>query len=577
MEGLFPVNLNGGPTLSYPAGTIGVEFGAWVDSGGGVPTRAHTLLVKWYPTDDDTTARTMVGPEISGVIDCKNINVQCQSQNSIFSIACTSGTNTAIATVVSIPTTESSGTSYVVNSGLSTFNRQVENNVVFNIEASGSNFMLVEGFGIYPLSGALGNYNATQDRSAGYYPNITGINPSINFVQPSVNNFNVRLLPTAWQLIGSGISQSYQFLWDVEGQIRYGAWDIGADQHGSGLDSTRPDMISFNVWGHIPTSSNMNLWVSGDYFHDVMPLWIGSYDNVVSFDSNHDYPFRFPMFIYGSTPGTGVLYNSLNLQLGGISGFNYTNVPLFINSYDMPQIGTMPLWIGTYYEELDLLQSTYPTLLPIIGQPPVLPLFIEGSNYGGHVYDANGLGWPLFLQGVSGIYNTNMPLVVPNVFAPNVYPTGNVPSGINLYILGGGSVSHPSGETVPTGYPGTIPLFINGSYAVSASYIPLYISNSGLSSNIPLYVLGGGYNPDPYFVGTPGATGWFDIMPLFINRESNNEQRSMGLFLQTIAGSDSGLLNLYMNTGVSGITNNLGFVIIANKTDEATRLFTSGW
>lgn len=86
---------------------------------------------------------------------------------------------------------------------------------------------------------------------------------------------------------------------------------------------------------------------------------------------------------------------------------------------------------------------------------------------------------------------------------------------------------------------GNIPLYTAGDNYYANTSIPLYLSNSGLSQSIPLYVKGFGFSDNPYYP----SDGYFPFsggITLYLER---NTSQALPLFLMN--SLESGVVTLY--------------------------------
>lgn len=186
----------------------------------------------------------------------------------------------------------------------------------------------------------------------------------------------------------------------------------------------------------------------------------------------------------------------------------------------------------------------------------ILPLFVKNTQLNSN----NTL--PLYVQNNAASSNNSGLFSTLNLFVlAGMTP---ISGGITLFTNGDGKYWDSIPLYVASGVPyktGSITLFVNGVYASTDSSLPFYVSNSGAYTNIPLVTLGGGFNPDPFFVGTSGAQGAYGSITLFVARNTESVVGSIPFVLPSPASGFNSNIPFYVSSSNSGTNDSLNLVI----------------
>jgi hypothetical protein len=217
-------------------------------------------------------------------------------------------------------------------------------------------------------------------------------------------------------------------------------------------------------------------------------------------------------------------------------------------------------------------------------------------------------------------FNNDMPLYIHNQFENNNIDlfikgadtsSGNIdlfigtvtPSeNMNLYIGGldvpstGNSIPLTTWSTTNPSTFNTVELFLQGTNVDPDKHLPLFIGESSPSFNeslnlfiggepetagsMDLYMMNetsGSNNSIDMYMNTVTASTSGEVMPLFIQRDSEGISRSMSLFLQAPSG-DNNNMNLYLNATFKE-NNNISLVTdaVGTDNDQDTELYTHGF
>ena len=276
-----------------------------------------------------------------------------------------------------------------------------------------------------------------------------------------------------------------------------------------------------------------------------------------------------PLYMFGieGTQNSGIpLYmcghaeanSGIPLYIFGIQGEVNSGIPLYMYGSDTSNSG-IPLSVWGN----DSSNSGIPLYIFGIQGTPTgdIPLYILGSLQNSGVLD-------LYLQGDRSIESTaTIPLFM------NSLTTGTnngIFGGIDLFLYASGlhtdNISLFLTSDSSAWVSGNKTLFIEGHYNSLYGEIPLYLSNSGTSSEITLYISGYGL--------TPGALTASSLINLYMERPTSNV---IPLFLLGNGNPVSGDIPLNL-VGNVAVYNSLGLSLsgIGSKTGSVS-LFTHGY
>ena len=290
------------------------------------------------------------------------------------------------------------------------------------------------------------------------------------------------------------------------------AWSSG------GVGTAFVDSISCTVYGTVPC------------VHSGIPFYIRGFGP----------SGELPLYMYSTAPNSGNITLFINTVYSG-------DIPLSIWG-NVANSGSIPLFLANQRADSGI------------------PLYING------VFSASR-GATLFAKADDAISKVSgIPLVMPYAstgvgtysthFAPLFISARNHPQDMTLYIQVANSANVSGNPT----------LYINGGTYSTSSVIPLFLANSGINSNVPLFIEGQKLTPYNPFAPSDGFYIYSGGVSLFIDRPI---QEGLGLFVGSYL--DSGNLPLYLQ-GTYGTTSGIPlFMATSVSGTSPIILYTNGY